>query len=155
VAWLRVVTQTQLERLHPDVPSRTLRYRASRLRKLGVLGASRPYRDTGSAPQHWWPTNAGQALASGEPPPQRGERRAPNPLTLAHNAAISDLYVVLKTQAAEVGLGLVRFDREGDAREVFKTSDGREHAIAPDVRCSSATPRRAGCSRTWRSTWAR
>lgn len=130
---LRVVTQAQLERLHPDVPEQTLRYRTSRLRKLWLLGASRPYRDSGSAPQHWWPTNAGQALASGEPPPRRGERRAPNPLTLAHNAAISDLYVVLKMQAVEAGLCLVRFDREGQAREVFKTPDGREHAIAPDV----------------------
>jgi hypothetical protein len=27
----RVLTQTQLERLHPDVPDRTLRYRTERL----------------------------------------------------------------------------------------------------------------------------
>jgi len=144
VSWLRVVTQTQLERLHPDVPERKLRYRTNRLRKLGLLGVSRPYRDTRSSPQHWWPTNAGRALASGEPPPRRGERRAPNPLTSAHNAAISDLSVVLKTQPAEAGLGLVRFDREGDAREAFETSNGREHAIAPDVTVQLSDPETGG-----------
>jgi hypothetical protein len=32
----RVLTQTQLERLHSDVADRTLRYRAERLSQLGL-----------------------------------------------------------------------------------------------------------------------
>jgi hypothetical protein len=52
----RELTQTQLERLLADVPARTLRYRTERLTRLGLLGRSRPYRDKGSAPFHYWPT---------------------------------------------------------------------------------------------------
>jgi hypothetical protein len=130
---MRVVTQTQLERLHPVVPGRTMRYRTSRLHQLRLLGRTRPYRDSGSAPQHWWPTRRGDALIRGQAPPRRGERRTPNPLTLSHNAAISELYVVLATQAEEAGLKFVGIDREADAREAFKDPGGRERAIAPDL----------------------
>jgi len=133
VSWLRVVTQTQLERLHPDVPARSLRYRTQRLRRLGLLGATRPYRDQGSAPNHLWPTTRGDTLARGAPPPRRGGRRTPNPLFLAHSAAITELYVVLKTRAPDHGLRLKDFLREGSARHPFKDIAGAERAIAPDV----------------------
>jgi hypothetical protein len=54
----RVLTQTQLEPLIADTPARTLRYRSERLTRFGLLGRSRPYRDKGSAPFHYWPTRA-------------------------------------------------------------------------------------------------
>jgi len=134
VSWLRVVTQTQLERLFSDVPDRTLRYRTRRLSRLGLLGRSRPYRERGSAPHHLWPTSRGDALVRSQPPPRRGERGAPSLLFLAHSAAISELYVVMRTEAAVGQPTLTEFLREGEAREAFKDGSGRERVIAPDVR---------------------
>lgn len=132
-ARFRVITQNQLERLHPEVPRRTMRYRTHRLRKLGLLGVSRPYCDSGSEPQHWWPTGRGTALARGEEPPRRGERRRPNELALRHHAALTELYVVLTQGAADAGLRLEGVHREHEARETFKDTAGRERAIAPDL----------------------
>lgn len=134
VCRLRVVTQRQLERLHPGVAERTLRYRVLRLQRLGLVGRTRPYRDRGSAPYHVWPTSRADALVRGQPPPRRGERRPPNPLFLAHVSAVSELYVVLRTRAAEAALTLVEFCREGEARETFEDLAGRARAIAPDAR---------------------
>ena len=128
----RVLTQTQLERLFADVPARTLRYRTERLTRLGLLGRSRPYRERGSAPFHYWPTRVADAFARGEPVPRGGERPAPNPQFLAHAAGLSELYVLLAAQAAGVDLRLRGFRREGDAREPFR-ADGRERALAPDA----------------------
>jgi hypothetical protein len=128
----RVVTQTQLERLFVHVPSRTLRYRTRRLHELRLLGRTRPYRDSGSAPFHLWPTRRADALVRGEPAPRGGERRSPNPLFLAHAAALTELYVVLVTEAPGHGLGLREFRREGEAREPFRWR-GEERALAPDV----------------------
>lgn len=133
VSDLRVVTQTQLERLHPTTPPRTVRYRTRRLHQLGLLGRSRPYRERGSAPHHLWPTSRGDALIRGAPLPRRGERREPNPLFLAHTAAVSELYVVL-SNATPGGPALLEFTREGAAREEFIDAAGRSRAIAPDVR---------------------
>jgi hypothetical protein len=132
-ARFRVITQNQLERLHPDIPRRTMRYRTRRLRKLGLLGVSRPYCESGSEPQHWWPTSRGTALARGEAPPRRGERRRPNELALRHHAALTELYVVLTTGAADAGLRLEFVRREHEARETFEGTRGRERAIAPDL----------------------
>jgi hypothetical protein len=128
----RVVTQTQLERLFDHVPSRTLRYRTRRLHELRLLGRTRPYRDSGSAPFHLWPTRRADALVRGEPAPRGGERRSPNPLFLAHAAALTELYVVLATEAPAHGLELREFRREGEAREPFRFG-GEERALAPDV----------------------
>jgi hypothetical protein len=130
---MRVVTQTQLERLHPQVPGRTMRYRTQRLHRLRLLGRTRPYRDHGSAPHHLWPTRAADAIVRGDPPPRRGERRSPNPLALAHSAALTELYVVLATQAPAAGLRLAGLAREADAREPFTDLAGRPRAIAPDL----------------------
>jgi Replication-relaxation len=133
LSFLRVLTQTQLASLmSPEVQPRTLRYRTARLAKLGLVGRTRPYRERGSAPHHLWPTRKGEAIAEGEPPPRGGERREPNPLFLAHAAAISELYVALKTKLPE-GLRLTGFEREGEAREAFRGYDGKEHAVAPDA----------------------
>jgi hypothetical protein len=130
---LRVLTGPQLARLmSPETPPRTLRYRTARLARLGLLGRTRPYRERGSAPHHLWPTRKGEAIAEGEPPPRGGERREPNPLFLAHAAAISELYVALSTGLAD-GLRLAGFEREAEARETFRGYDGKEHAVAPDA----------------------
>jgi DNA-binding Lrp family transcriptional regulator len=133
LSFLRVLTQTQLASLlSPEIPPRTLRYRTARLAKLGLIGRTRPYRERGSAPHHLWPTRKGEAIAEGGPPPRGGERREPNPLFLAHAAAISELYVALKTGLPE-GLKLTGFEREAEAREAFRGYDGKEHAVAPDA----------------------
>lgn len=128
----RVLTQTQLERLFPDTPGRTVRYRTERLTRLGLVGRSRPYRAKGSAPFHYWPTRASDAFVRGEPAPRGGERAEPNPQFLRHAERLSELYVLLCVQAPTVGLRLHAFKREGDAREMFR-ADGRERALAPDA----------------------
>lgn len=128
----RVLTQTQLERLLADTPARTLRYRTERLTKFGLVGRSRPYRDRGSAPFHYWPTRASDAFVRGEPVPRGGERAEPNPQFLHHAERLSELYVLLQVQAPTVGLRLHEFKREGEAREAFR-ADGRERALAPDA----------------------
>jgi hypothetical protein len=127
-----VLTQTQLERLLADTPARTLRYRTERLTRQGLVGRSRPYRDKGSAPFHYWPTRASDAFVRGEPVPRGGERAEPNPQFLHHAERLSELYVLLCVQAPTVGLHLHAFKREGDAREVFR-ADGHERALAPDA----------------------
>lgn len=91
----RVVRQDQLERLFPDVPERTLRYRTRRLHDLGLAGRSRPYRERGSAPNHHWPTRRADCLMRGDSVPRGGERKQPNPVFLAHATALTELYVTL------------------------------------------------------------
>ncbi|HEY5815749.1 MAG TPA: replication-relaxation family protein [Solirubrobacterales bacterium] len=138
LSFLRVLTQTQLASLmSPEIQPRTLRYRTARLAKHGFVGRTRPYRERGSAPHHLWPTRKGEAIAEGGPPPRGGERREPNPLFLAHAAAISELYVALKTELPD-GLRLAGFEREAEARESFRGYDGKEHAVAPDARVQIA-----------------
>src|SRR6204780_2731859 len=126
----RVVTQAQLVRLFPDVPERTLRYRTRRLHDLGLTGRRRPYRQKGSAPNHHWPTRRADCLMRGEPVPRGGERKQPNPVFLAHAAALTELYVAVITNARAAGFKRLGYQREGEARETFK--DGpRERALAP------------------------
>jgi hypothetical protein len=128
----RVVRQDQLARLFPEVPERTLRYRTRRLHDLGLAGRSRPYRESGSAPNHHWPTRRADCLVRGEPQSRGGERQTPNPVFLAHTAALTELYVTLTTRAALAGLELALYRREGEARETFK--DGTlERTLAPDA----------------------
>lgn len=128
----RVVTQDQLQRLFPDVPERTLRYRTRRLHDLGLAGRTRPYRERGSAPNHHWPTRRADCLLRGEPFPKGGERYEPNPVFLKHAAMLTELYVTLLRDAPAAGLSLVEYGREMDAREPFKRS-GEEKALAPDA----------------------
>ncbi|HEV3034330.1 MAG TPA: replication-relaxation family protein [Solirubrobacteraceae bacterium] len=128
----RVVTQAQLGRLFPDVPERTLRYRTRRLHELGLAGRSRPYREQGSAPNHHWPTRRADCLMRGEPAPRGGERSRPNPIFLAHAAALTELYVTLDTEAGHVGLVVQGYRREGEAREAFDSA-GKKRALAPDA----------------------
>lgn len=138
ICHLRVVTQTQLERLHPDVPARTLRYRTRRLHELGLLGRVRPYRERGSAPTHLWPTHRADGLVAPSPGARRGAREAPSPLFVAHAAALSGLYISLRTRLSHTGMSLVGFLREGDARHDFRDEAGQRRAIAPDARIAVA-----------------
>ena len=101
----RVVTQAQLGRLFPHIPERTLRHRTRRLHELGLSGRSRPYREQGSAPNHHWPTRRADCLMRGDPVPKGGERHTPNPMFLAHAAALTELFVTLDTEAHRVGQG--------------------------------------------------
>ncbi len=127
-----MLTQNQLAAINPGTPARTLRYRSARLARHGLAGRTRPYRERGSAPHHFWPTRKGEAIVTGSPPPRGGERREPNPLFLAHAAGLSEIYVALETTLpAEVTLA--RFEREADAREPFETALREKRAIAPDV----------------------
>ncbi|MGH2878457.1 MAG: replication-relaxation family protein [Solirubrobacteraceae bacterium] len=128
----RVVRQDQLQRLFPEVPQRTLRYRTRRLHDLGLVGRSRPYRERGSAPHHHWPTRQADCLANGERAPRGGDRREPNPLFLAHSVALTDLYVTLQVDAPATGLSLFDYRREAAAREPFEHA-GRRRALAPDA----------------------
>jgi hypothetical protein len=128
----RVVTQAQLGRLFPGIPERTLRYRTRRLHELGLAGRSRPYREQGSAPNHHWPTRRADCLMRGEPTPRGGERSRPNPIFLAHAAALTELYVALETEADHAGLAVQEYRREGDAREPFDSA-GKKRALAPDA----------------------
>ena len=129
----RVVRQDQLGRLFGEIPERTLRYRTRRLHELGLAGRSRPYRDRGSAPNHHWPTRRADALMRGDQLPRGGERHTPNPVFLAHAAALTELYVTFATEAQVAGLVLREYRREGDAREPFKDDSGQERALAPDA----------------------
>lgn len=52
---------------------------------------------------------------------------------LAHTAALTELYVAFVTDARDAGMELRGFWREGQAREPFRASDGRQRAIAPDA----------------------
>lgn len=128
----RVVRQDQLARLFSTIPERTLRYRTRRLHDLGLAGRTRPYREQGSAPNHHWPTRHADCLMRGEPVPRGGERRAPNPVFLAHATALTEFYVAVYTKARSLGFKRLFYDRESDAREPFKDRR-RERALAPDA----------------------
>jgi hypothetical protein len=68
----------------------------------------------------------------GDPVPRGGERKRPNPIFLAHAAALTEFYVTLTTQAPAAGVALQSYHREGEAREPFEYA-GKERALAPDA----------------------
>jgi hypothetical protein len=63
----RVLTTPQLINLIGR-PERTVDYRLSRLRTSGVVGRTRPYAASGSAPFYWWLTRRGARLVEGTSP---------------------------------------------------------------------------------------
>jgi Replication-relaxation len=66
-----------------------------------------------------------------------GERKQPNPIFLAHTAALTELYVALSTGAAADGLSLHAYHRE--PREPF-TDTSKEHVLAPDATATLTDP---------------
>jgi len=106
-----------------------------RLSRLGLVGASRPYAERGSAPHHWWPTKVADAWARGAPVPRGGEREAPNEAFLAHAAAVTGLYIALAKLGPSLGFEVASCTREIEAKEdvtpPFHT--GPTGRIVPDL----------------------
>jgi hypothetical protein len=125
----RVLTTQQLIRI-TTLPERTVDYRLQRLHKLRLVTRSRPYRERGSAPFHWWLTRPGAALTAAPTP--RRPVSDPNPLFLAHTAAIADVWIALSLQGPSAGLELVRWVRDESAWEMW-FDGGRKRRIAPDA----------------------
>ena len=93
-------------------PERTVDYRLSRLLDAGLVARTRPYKDRGSAPFHWWLSAKGMKRLGRETtsrPPSE-----PNPLFLAHTTAVAGLWLGVKSLP---WLRLVSWLREEVARE--------------------------------------
>ena len=115
---------------------------------------SLPQRGLSSSRPSLADTPSWTALMRGEPVPRGGERKQPNPVFLAHAAALTELYVAVVTNARAAGFKRLGYQREGEAREAFK--DGmRERALAPTRRSCSSTSMTASSARLWRSISAR
>lgn len=126
----RVGTAAHLSALL-EVPERTIRYRLAQLRAKGYTRAVRPPAVKGSAPDHWCPTRKADSWATGNPSAQGGDRHAPSTTFVEHSAAITSLYVALKTGAG-LGLQLIEWVRETGAAEEFEWR-GRGRKIVPDA----------------------
>ena len=125
----RVLTTPQLITL-TGRPERTVDYRLARLRARSLVGRTRPYAASGSAPYYWWLSRAGAHLVEGtSPAPGKGE---PNPLFLRHTAAIAGLFVALVDEGPEVGLTLTSWQRDEDAWEDWDHY-GKAGRIRPDA----------------------
>src|SRR5437763_11166917 len=127
----RVATTHQVQTFL-DLPERTARYRLERLQTLGMAGAVRPYAESGSEPNHWYPTKTADAWARGAPVPQGGERERPNESFVRHAAAVTGLYVALVRLGPVLGFSVASARREIEATEEFET-EGRATCIVPDL----------------------
>ena len=130
----RVVRQDQLARLFPEMPERTLRYRTRRLHDLGLAGRSRPYRESGSAPNHHWPTRRADCLVRGEPLPRGGERKTAEPdVPRAHGGAdraVRHARHPTPPRRAVLELSIYR----GRAKRARRSRTGaQERTLAPDA----------------------
>lgn len=126
----RVATAAHLSALL-EIPERTVRYRLAQLKPKGYTRAVRPPAVKGSAPDHWCPTRKADSWAKGNRSAQGGDRHAPSTTFVEHSAAITSLYVALRT-AAGLGLQLVEWVREAGATEEFEWR-GRARKIVPDA----------------------
>jgi hypothetical protein len=125
----RVLTTTQLVML-ADRSERTIRYRLERLRRGHLVGRTRPYVASGSAPAHWWLTASGSRLVSGTSPALG--RAAPKPMFIAHTVAIAGVYVALLRHVAESGLRVSGWLRDEESWEEWSGSQGRG-SLCPDA----------------------
>lgn len=110
----RVLTTTQLV-VASCSPERTIDYRLSRLLEIGLVARTRPYRDKGSAPYHWWLSAKG-LKRMGEETTSRPPAE-PNPLFLAHTTAVAGLWLALTRSP---WLQLDSWLREEAAREEWR-----------------------------------
>ena len=120
----RVLTTTQLIAITGRA-ERTIDYRLSRLLEQRFVARTRPYRDSGSAPFHWWLTAAGTRLATGDVP--KAFKASPNPLFVAHATATAGVWIALAA-----GAEVVEWRREEAAWEEWSTL-GKRHCVAPDA----------------------
>ena len=127
----RVLTTPQLIAA-TGAADRTLDHRLLRLRQAGLVARARPYRDTGSAPFHWWLTPRGLRLVGHETTTRRPNN--PAPLFLAHTTAVAGLWLALRDAP---GIELVSWHREEAAWEEWLTSTGWSRPmparISPDA----------------------
>lgn len=126
----RVLTTTQLTAITSS-PVRTVTYRLDRLHRARLVGRTRPYAEAGSAPLHWWPTEAAAASPTGVRP-SHARRSIPNPMFMAHAAALADLWLALTTHGPEAGLKLTRWLRDEESWEKWRGIGGAAR-IAPDA----------------------
>lgn len=122
----RVLTTSQLIAATSS-PERTVDHRLSRLQGAGLVARTRPYRDRGSAPYHWWLAPAGLRLVGRDTTTRPASQ--PNPLFLAHTTAVAGLWLALREAPA---LELVGWEREEAAWEEW-ASLGRPNRISPDA----------------------
>lgn len=126
----RVLTTTQLVALSGR-PERTVDYRLKRLYDEKLIGRTRPYLASGSAPFSWWLTRSGARMVEGtSPAPGKAE---PNPLFLRHTTAIAGLYVALREVGPDVGLSCAEWLRDEDAWEEWSPAIGRPSHLRPDA----------------------
>ena len=126
----RVLTTPQLIALIGR-PERTVDYRLSRLRSAGLVGRTRPYAASGSAPFFWWLTRGGARLVEGTSPAPG--RATPNPLFLRHTAAIAGLYVALVDVGLSIGMRCESWLRDELAWEEWSPTLGRAKHLRPDA----------------------
>ena len=126
----RVLTTTQLVALSRR-PERTIDYRLKRLHDAKLVGRTRPYLASGSAPFSWWLTRSGARMVEGtSPAPGKAE---PNPLFIRHTTAIAGLYVALSELGEDSGLACVTWLRDEDAWEDWSPGIGRPSHLRPDA----------------------
>ncbi len=127
----RVATTHQVQTIL-DLSERTARYRLERLKLLGMAGAVRPYAESGSEPNHWYPAKTADAWARGAPVPQGGERERPNESFVRHAAAVTGVYVAMVRLGPTLGFSVSSSAREIEAKEEFRF-EGRDTCIIPDL----------------------
>jgi hypothetical protein len=127
----RVLTTAQIVEA-TGVPSRTVEYRLNRLRRLGMASRSRPYRDRGSAPFHWWLTRQGQGAACSTEPTRARELADPNPYFLGHTVAVASVALALEQAGPRAGVMIDGWAREADAWEDWQ-AEHKKWRIAPDA----------------------
>ena len=125
----RVMTTDQLARA-TGTPERTVRYRLARLHESNLVDTTRPGRESGSAPQHWWLRPAGAKLVTGAAP---AEGR-PSGMFVAHAAAITEVWLALTEQADTSGVRVEHWltDRAGWL-EWEAGAQSRRYRLTPDA----------------------
>jgi hypothetical protein len=130
----RVLTTEQMQTI-TGAPERTTEYRLARLATRGLAGRVRPPRAKGSHPWHWWLTPAGARLVTGTA--CAVDRGGPNPLFVAHAAAVAEVWIALTGRGPAAGLSIERWWRDSHGWQEWQPSSagvaGRVRRITPDA----------------------
>jgi len=126
----RVMATGQLARA-TGTPERTVRYRLDQLHDAGLVAYSRPGRESGSAPRHWWLRPAGARLVAGT---AAGEGK-PSAMFAAHAAAITEVWLALSEHGPAHGIELEDWltDRAGWQEWEAGTYWSRRYRLTPDA----------------------